>query len=179
MCQRYYPIPFDKLKRAGNILTVLDEMGASNLSAVRLAISQNERPPPPPLCKTSAGEQATMYTCGRTDQVSIVPSDKYHRIQIETSRLCLQDPLSSKGNSTWNLCKAGDQSQDWVIDHPSGTGQIHPRQNPAQCLDVFGQGKSTGTPIDVWKCNNGENQQWALKAGQFVSSFSKLCLSSC
>lgn len=181
MCQRYYPIPFDKLKRSGNILTVLDEMGASNLSAVRLAVSQNQHPPPPPLCKTDAGKQATMYTCGRTNAVSVVlSSGNYHRIQTDaTSKLCLQDPQSSSGNTTWALCKVNDQSQDWILDHPSGTGAIHPRGNPAKCLDVFSQDKSTGTPIDVWKCNKGENQQWVVMEGQMVSSFSKLCLSSC
>lgn len=182
MCQQYYPIPFDKLKQTGNILTVLDEMGASNLSAVRLAVSQNERAPPPPLCKTSAGNTATMYSCGRTDMVSIVPSDgKYQRIQIEASNLCLRNPLSSSGNTTWIPCTAGDQSQDWVFDHATGSGAIHPREDSQKCLDVFSQSKSSGTPIDVWKCNSGENQQWAVKKqeGQLVSSFSKLCLSSC
>ena len=209
MCQRYYPIPFDQLKSAfsteplwfschsshshllksrpcdgagsGNVLTVLDEMGATNLSAVRLAVSQNERPPPLPLCKPTAGAQATMYACGRTDAVSIVPSGgggggTYHRIQIEATKLCL---LSSRGNSSWGTCKAADQSQDWVLDQPHGTGAIHPRGEHAKCLDVFGQSKSVGTPIDVWRCNGGENQEWALKAGGLVSSFSQLCLSSC
>ena len=41
MCQRYYPIPFDKLKPSGNILAVLDELGPTNLSSVRLAVSEN------------------------------------------------------------------------------------------------------------------------------------------
>ena len=42
MCQRYYPLPFDKLKASGNVLTVLDEMGARDLAAVRLAVSKNQ-----------------------------------------------------------------------------------------------------------------------------------------
>ena len=74
----------------------------------------------------------------------------------------------------------GDKSRDWVLDHPTGTGAIRPRENPTKCLrDVFSQSKSSGTPIDMWKCNSDENQQWALKKGQLVSSFSKLCVSSC
>eukprot|EP01046_Picozoa_sp_COSAG06_P057785 COSAG06_NODE_11381_length_1519_cov_0.858451_1_plen_279_part_00 len=44
MCQRYYPIPFDKLKPSGNILAVLDELGPTNLSSVRLAVSENRAP---------------------------------------------------------------------------------------------------------------------------------------
>ena len=152
-------------------------MGAPNLSAVRLAVSRNERPPPPPLCKTTAGAQATMYTCGRTDAVSVVPSGgTYHRIQIEATKLCL---LSSRANSSWGTCKAADQSQDWVLDQPHGTGAIRPRGEQTKCLDVFGQSKSSGTPIDVWPCNGGENQEWTVKAGGLVSSLSRLCLSSC
>lgn len=43
MCQRYYPIPFDLLKADGNVLTLLDEMGPVDLSAVQLAVSENKR----------------------------------------------------------------------------------------------------------------------------------------
>ena len=42
MCQRYYPLPYDILKASGNVLTVLDEMGATDLAAVRLAVSKNQ-----------------------------------------------------------------------------------------------------------------------------------------
>ena len=38
-CQRYYSIPFDYLKPTGNVLTVLDEMGATGLSKTGLAVS--------------------------------------------------------------------------------------------------------------------------------------------
>jgi hypothetical protein len=38
-CQRYYSIPYDYLKARGNVLTVLDEMGATNLSKTGLAVS--------------------------------------------------------------------------------------------------------------------------------------------
>ena len=48
MCQRYYPIPFDILKPAPmqNILTVLDELGVTNISAVGLAVSTDGLPAP-------------------------------------------------------------------------------------------------------------------------------------
>ena len=38
-CQRYYSIPFDYLKPTGNVLTLLDEMGATGLSKTGLAVS--------------------------------------------------------------------------------------------------------------------------------------------
>ena len=38
-CQRYYSIPFDYLKAQGNVLTVLDEMGATDLSKTGFALS--------------------------------------------------------------------------------------------------------------------------------------------
>ena len=49
---------------------VLDEMGATNLSAVRLAVSENKVPAPLPMCKTTAGQTATTYACGRTGAVA-------------------------------------------------------------------------------------------------------------
>jgi hypothetical protein len=159
------------------VAQVLDEMGATNLSAVRMAVSENKIPPPPPMCRTAVGQAATTYTCGCTGAVSLVPSgSKYHTIQIVASKLCLANPAQSSGNASWAACKAGDQSQEWVIDDAN---RIHPQASSAMCLDVFSQHKTLGTPIDLWKCNNGENQKWELKGTGLVSSFSKLCLSSC
>lgn len=156
-------------------------MGATNLSAVRLAVSENKIPPPLPMCRTVAGQTATTYTCGRTGAVSLVPSgSQYHSIQLASpANLCLANPAKSSGNASWAACKAGDASQDWAIDNANGAGAIHPRASPAVCLDVFSQLKTPGTPTDLWKCNQGENQQWTLKAQGLVSGLSKLCLSSC
>ena len=42
MCQRYNPPPYEIIKASGNVLTVLDEMGATDLAAVRLAVSKNQ-----------------------------------------------------------------------------------------------------------------------------------------
>jgi hypothetical protein len=30
------------------------------------------------------------------------------------------------------------------------------------CLDVTGAGTADGTPIELWTCNGGSNQQWSL-----------------
>ena len=65
MCQRYYPIPFDILKPAPlrNTLTVLDELGVTNISTVGLAVSTDGLPPP---CDHPAdvGQNVTTTLCG-------------------------------------------------------------------------------------------------------------------
>ena len=38
-CQRYYSIPFDYLKESGNVLTLLDEMGWSDITKTGFAVS--------------------------------------------------------------------------------------------------------------------------------------------
>jgi hypothetical protein len=32
-----------------------------------------------------------------------------------------------------------------------------------KCLDVKGGGSDNGTPIDLWPCNGGTNQNWAMQ----------------
>lgn len=48
MCQRFYSIPFDLLVAGDlkNTVVVLDELGATNISAAGLAISTEATPPP-------------------------------------------------------------------------------------------------------------------------------------
>ena len=188
MCQRYYPIPFDKLKPSGNTLTVLDEMGAANLSAVRLAVSENKAPP---ACTTTAGKGATMYTCGQTDPVALVPvtaagagGTSYHTIETAVpkpqSPLCLQDPAQSLGNTSWAACQAGAPSQQWIVEEEGPSWKLlHPRGAPSKCLEVFGQSVHAGATVDVWACHGGANQQWALKSRGLLSALAQRCLSSC
>ena len=30
------------------------------------------------------------------------------------------------------------------------------------CLDVTGAATANGTPVELWTCNGGSNQQWSL-----------------
>ncbi len=31
------------------------------------------------------------------------------------------------------------------------------------CLDATGVGTANGTPLELWTCNGGSNQQWTLR----------------
>jgi hypothetical protein len=31
------------------------------------------------------------------------------------------------------------------------------------CLDVTGASTANGAPVELWTCNGGSNQQWALQ----------------
>jgi hypothetical protein len=44
-----------------------------------------------------------------------------------------------------------------------------------QCLDVQGGGAADGTPVGLYHCHDGTNQQWVYRNGQIVGSSGK-CL---
>lgn len=58
-------------------------------------------------------------------------------------------------------------NQKWNFTPASGVGgnvyyTITSAGQSNYCLDVTAFGNSNGTPIELWSCNNGANQQWTL-----------------
>jgi Ricin-type beta-trefoil lectin domain len=48
-----------------------------------------------------------------------------------------------------------------------------------RCLDVFAAGTANGTPVIVYQCNRGDNQQWQIRAdGTWRNPRSNKCLST-
>jgi len=46
-----------------------------------------------------------------------------------------------------------------------------------KCLDASGKGTTNGTPVIIYDCNGGSNQQWNLNAnGTITGVQSGLCL---
>ena len=188
MCQRYYPIPFDILKvGAPNMLVVLDELGATNLSATTFAVSMNAPPPPPPpppACgKLPAAVNATMEPCldPQTRLTITAGTGAGSVIALATTpSMCL---TNTPGVASWMACAHGNKEQQWFL--PTGTipGAIKPiapkTTSHSVCLDVFGQDRDPGALVDVWPCNGGSNQRWSLgPAGRIKSNFVNegLCL---
>jgi hypothetical protein len=47
----------------------------------------------------------------------------------------------------------------------------------AKCLDAAGNQTTAGTPVEIWDCNGGTNQQWTVNAnGTIIGVQSGLCL---
>ena len=52
-----------------------------------------------------------------------------------------------------------------TVPSPSGTVTIHPNGNTKYCLDVQGNVRANGTPVQVYECNGTGAQQWTVKKG--------------
>lgn len=164
MCQRFYPIPFDLLVPGvdTNSLVVLDELGATNVSAVALAVSANTAPPPPPPCAVpSTGGAAGMYPCGSTG-TALVASARADGATAYALATAPTQCLTSGAFVTFATCDAANAAQAW------GAGMTMSNK----CLDVFGQNASIGAPLDVWSCNGGSNQDFSFVGGELKGAIS-------
>ena len=60
----------------------------------------------------------------------------------------------------------GGTNQEWTLTPAfiSGSYEIHPVSAPGSCLDVRGGGtaEANGTPVQIWGCWGGGNQEWYL-----------------
>jgi hypothetical protein len=67
-------------------------------------------------------------------------------------------------------------AQQWVIDYSNETILFAANEN--YCLDVYENGTSEGSPIDIYYCNGQLNQQWVVDTSDgFISNpQSGLCL---
>lgn len=195
ICQRFYPIPFDILERSPGInrLTVLDELGATNISAVQLAVSANLPPPPPPPCPVPMpGTNVTLIPCNSpTAALKITAADtKSHGSSValmSNPKLCMKAAAGAAA-VTWALCSEDAGDQTWMLPGGTSPDAVHLVTDgvSAKCLDVFDQVKSAGALLDMWKCHAGANQLWSLRAGpaenapfQLVSSLDQLCVGAC
>ncbi|MET9224865.1 ricin-type beta-trefoil lectin domain protein [Lentzea sp. NPDC003310] len=51
-----------------------------------------------------------------------------------------------------------------ALRHPSGSGSVELRSNPALCLDNNAGGTANGNPVQIWGCNNTYAQKWRVVA---------------
>jgi alpha-galactosidase len=56
----------------------------------------------------------------------------------------------------------GSSAQAWEAVASGSFYVFHPANNTANCLDVRGDGTSSETIVQVYTCNGGNNEQWAL-----------------
>lgn len=177
MCQRYYPIPYDILKPspAKNTLTILDELGVSNITSVGLAVSTDHLPKPCGL--PTNGQNVSAVQCAlKAAQLQITrQTGGVSTISLsEPGNLCLT-ALHSAGSgvaAVWSQCDGG-QNQQWNI---ANGGSVTLAADQTMCLDIMNQQQGAGAIIDVWKCNAGENQHWTVSGGTMQSEMDSFCV---
>jgi len=55
----------------------------------------------------------------------------------------------------------GSSAQAWEAVQSGSNYIFHPANNTANCLDVRGDGTASGTIVQVYACNGGNNEEWA------------------
>ncbi|UUN30767.1 ricin-type beta-trefoil lectin domain protein [Streptomyces sp. FIT100] len=70
-------------------------------------------------------------------------------------------------------CSPGlaQRNQAWVL---GGDGAVH--MISGLCLDIEGGGTAAGTPVEVYDCHGGANQQWRHQGGTLRNPASGRCL---
>jgi ricin-type beta-trefoil lectin protein/cellulase (glycosyl hydrolase family 5) len=58
----------------------------------------------------------------------------------------------------------------------SGTSFALRSTSAGRCLDVTSQATSNGTPVEVWDCNGGTNQQWSSLSNGALQVYGNKCL---
>ena len=121
------------------------------------------------LSSTASGNTIDIWQANGTGAQSwvfanagVVPSGNYN-LAVSYGPFCLTASAPSSG-ALVNLqpCN-GSSGQSWSVV-PSGSSYIlHPASNPGLCLDVQGDGTGNGNPVQVWACNGGNNEEWAIR----------------
>ena len=64
-----------------------------------------------------------------------------------------------------NVCQAGSRSQQWSISADGPTGAfIFKNAASGRCLNESGSNTAAGVPMQIWDCNGGSNQKFAVQA---------------
>jgi len=187
MCQRFYSIPLDLLLpgEGANTLVLLDELGASNISAVALAVSANTAPPPPPPCGAppASGGPAGAYPCGSTSTLWLQGPGAGGGSQLALSSvpsLCLA--AAAAGQVLLEPCNSSSLLQAWALPQQGSSSSVTSlaSAHASGCLDVFKQNSSVGAPLDIYNCHGGSNQRWTWSGKELVSALTgTLCAGLC
>ncbi len=102
------------------------------------------------------GTKPTLYDCnGGTNQQWT--STENNELLVYDSK-CLEVPAGSTDGASVdiNTC-TGAPDQQWVVQANGtvlGVGS-------GKCLDAYGHGTTSNTPVIIWTCSGGANQKWS------------------
>lgn len=111
------------------------------------------------------------------------------QVKLDLGGKCLDDTGNSSNNGTktqiWQ-CLSGDAGQVWSFQpdtapgeysnyglSEAGTVRIH-----GKCLNIVNNGTANGSKIQLWSCNGGANEEWAIAGeyGELYNPVSGKCL---
>ncbi|KAI9359544.1 putative beta-xylosidase, secreted [Zopfochytrium polystomum] len=122
---------------------------------------------------TAENAAADQWTCngGANQQFEVFLVDASlgtYRLTPRQSNKCLAPLSPSAGavasgtNVVQVSCSDADVNQRWrITDLGTGFATIV-HSASGLCLDVKGYATADGTVLDLWPCNGGQNQQWAI-----------------
>jgi PKD repeat protein len=73
-----------------------------------------------------------------------------------------------------NDCTTGKASQRWTAPAVGVAGQV--RVNCTVCLDATDFSSADGTPLQIWECGGGPNQQWTRNAAGEIRGLGGKCV---
>ena len=85
----------------------------------------------------------------------------YYNLATEGANCLTASGTASTAAVVLQPCN-GSSAQAWNAVSTNGTYAFHPANNPSNCLDVRGDATAPGTAVQVYTCNSGPNEQWAV-----------------
>jgi hypothetical protein len=117
---------------------------------------------------TVAGSSTTSY---------IFLGDRWNGNNLTDSRYMWQ-PLTISGTNVSMTCQSS-----WNIDTVTGSvggstggGGVVRGVASNRCVDVPGSATANGTQVQIWDCNGGANQSWALTSAKELRVYGNKCL---
>jgi hypothetical protein len=128
--------------------------------------------------KDSTGASATVsYRIEASNSMTASYHAGTGQVKVDVGGKCMDDTGNSSSNGarvqTWT-CISGDAGQVWSFQpdtapgelsdyglSQTGTIRIH-----GKCLNIVNNGTANGSKIQLWSCNGGANEEWAI-AGQY------------
>ncbi|KAJ8508457.1 hypothetical protein ONZ45_g9262 [Pleurotus djamor] len=138
------------------------------------------------------GVQMKVWTCYDNLPAQQWYFTQDRRIALENKGLCLDLPNGNNADGTtlqtWQ-CTDGNTNQIWTIADPNTSSsssssssstsstsspptstpnpsvRLHPNGNNNKCVDVKGDIRANGTPVQIYDCNGSGAQNWSVKKG--------------
>jgi hypothetical protein len=117
---------------------------------------------------TANGNVVDIWTANGTgaqswvlSNVNVVPAG-YYNLAVSYGPFCLTASSPTSGAAVNLQACDGSAAQAWSAAVSGSTFIFHPASNTSLCLDVTGDATGDGTPVQVWTCNGGNNEQWAI-----------------
>jgi hypothetical protein len=80
---------------------------------------------------------------------------------------CLTVQSYNYGAAIWQVtCDGSNPRHNFLVEYNwwSGTYTLKPRDSSSRCVEVPGSSFNNGTPISLWGCHGGLNQQFYIEA---------------